>query len=187
MLQGTVKNFGAHLCRAGGWLAAPVVERYIGSQRDRLLPESMPIPEFLQQDLAPYFRPETLAQTRLLVAEPLPLWEPPFVGLLERAGFSVPTLSTIAGITLDQVVATRAWPSHTLLFHELVHVVQFRTLGLRRFSEKYVEGFLRSGSYEGIPLEAIAYELERRFVYQTNPFDVEHELEVWMEENGLFR
>jgi hypothetical protein len=185
VLQGIVRTFGDRLCGAGAWLATPLVERYICSHRDRLLPDAMPLPDFAKEPLSPYFEPATLSATRLFVAEPLPLLDPPFVGLLERFGLSVPTLSTIAGITLDQVVATREWPSTSLLFHELVHVVQFRTLGVCRFSEKYVEGFLRTGKYEAIPLEAVAYELEARFVCQTKPFSVEEELSLWMERDGL--
>jgi hypothetical protein len=50
-----------------------------------------------------------------------------------------------------------------LLFHELVHVEQYRKLGIPRFSELYVRGFLNGGSYEAIPLEVNAYSLEDRF------------------------
>ena len=35
-----------------------------------------------------------------------------------------------------------------LLFHELVHVQQYRQLGIPRFSEFYVRGFLSGGGYD---------------------------------------
>jgi hypothetical protein len=54
-----------------------------------------------------------------------------------------------------------------LLFHELVHVEQYRQLGIPRFSELYVRGFLNGRSYEAIPLEVNAYALERQF--EENP------------------
>ena len=44
-----------------------------------------------------------------------------------------------------------------------MHVVQYRALGLERFARLYVEGFLRGGSYEAIPLEQQAYALGERF------------------------
>jgi len=53
--------------------------------------------------------------------------------------------------------------SNGLLFHELAHVEQYRQLGIPRFSELYVRGFLSGGSYEAIPLEVNAYTLEGRF------------------------
>jgi hypothetical protein len=50
-----------------------------------------------------------------------------------------------------------------LLFHELVHAVQYKHLGLQGFADAYVRGFLTGGSYEEIPLEKQAYELEGKF------------------------
>jgi hypothetical protein len=44
-----------------------------------------------------------------------------------------------------------------LLFHELVHVEQYRQLGIPRFAELYVRTFLSGGGYDGIPLEINAY------------------------------
>jgi hypothetical protein len=45
-----------------------------------------------------------------------------------------------------------------------VHAVQYWQLGLQGFAEHYVRGFLSGGSYEEIPLEKQAYELEGRLV-----------------------
>ena len=50
-----------------------------------------------------------------------------------------------------------------LMFHELVHVVQYRELGVKKFSELYVRGFLDTGEYLSIPLERVAYHLEGLF------------------------
>ena len=69
-----------------------------------------------------------------------------------------------------------------LLVQELVHVVQYEKLGLADFAAKYVRGFLSGGSYEAIPLEMNAYELEARFAAATmNPFSVEAEVQAWIE------
>jgi hypothetical protein len=53
--------------------------------------------------------------------------------------------------------------SDGLLFHEPVHVEQYRQLGIPRFSEFYVRGFLNGGSYEAIPLEVNAYSPKTTF------------------------
>jgi len=63
---------------------------------------------------------------------------------------------------VDTVVSHEPF-NDRLLFHELVHVVQYEKLGLEGFAAKYVRGFLNGGSYEGIPLEMNAYELDARF------------------------
>ncbi len=51
-----------------------------------------------------------------------------------------------------------------LLFHELVHVVQYRLLGIGGFIHGYVTGWAAAGFvYEAIPLEREAFDLEQRF------------------------
>jgi hypothetical protein len=59
-------------------------------------------------------------------------------------------------------------------------VEQYRQLGIPRFSELYVNGFLNGGSYEAIPLEINAYSLGGRF--ESDPgrvFSVEDEVREW--------
>jgi hypothetical protein len=72
-------------------------------------------------------------------------------------------MSEINAITFGEVVVSHVPFTDRPLFHELVHVEQYHQLGIRRFSELYVRGFLASGSYEGIPLEVNAYALRRHF------------------------
>jgi hypothetical protein len=69
----------------------------------------------------------------------------------------------MAGITFQDVVVHIETLTLSLLFHELVHAVQYSHLGRQGFAERYVRGFLSGGSYEEIPLEKQAYELEGRF------------------------
>jgi hypothetical protein len=85
----------------------------------------------------------------------------PLVKILGIAGLL--EMSSIGAITLVDVVAYPEELDCGTLFHELVHVVQYRVLGLKRFAELYVKGFLSGGGYEGIPLERQAYELGARF------------------------
>lgn len=70
----------------------------------------------------------------------------------------------MAGITFQDVIVHIEPLQTPLLFHELVHAVQYKHLGLQGFAECYVRGFLTGGSYEEIPLEKQAYSLEERFV-----------------------
>ena len=66
-------------------------------------------------------------------------------------------MSSIGAVTLVDVVAYPDELDHKISFPELVHVVQYRVLGLKRFARLYVIGFLKGGSYEQIPLERQAY------------------------------
>lgn len=64
----------------------------------------------------------------------------------------------------------RGYPP-SLLFHELVHVVQYSLLGLDSFVEQYVLGWVQSGgTYEHIPLERLAFDLEGRYTSQAHVF-----------------
>ena len=78
-------------------------------------------------------------------------------------------LAAVAGITLRSTVfLSRRWleGQHLpLLFHELVHVVQYQRLGLWRFLWRYLRGWAAGGfRYRAIPLERHAYELQGRYL-----------------------
>lgn len=87
----------------------------------------------------------------------------------------------MARITFDNVVVFRIPLTESILFHELVHVEQYRQLGVQRLAELYLTGFMRGGGYEEIPMEANAYELGRRFeANPCSPFSVEAEVRSWI-------
>ena len=67
-----------------------------------------------------------------------------------------------------------------LLFHELVHVEQYRLLGVQAFARAYVQGVVDSGFvYDRIPLEAVALEMCNRFKTGER-FVVSEELPGWL-------
>ena len=102
--------------------------------------------------------------------------EPRWLRAVSRLSLSIPfELKRMSAITLDTtIVVARGAPSHglawsRLLFHELVHVVQYSLLGVDEFVERYVTGWARNGfRYHRIPLERDARELEERFVANPN-------------------
>lgn len=88
----------------------------------------------------------------------------------------------MAAITFVHIVVSYAPFTDRLLFHELVHVVQYERLGLPEFVAKYVGGFLSGGSYEAIPLEMNAYELEARFATApARSFSVVDKVQKWID------
>ena len=92
---------------------------------------------------------------------------------LQLQDMAVPRLldfTQAAGITFKDtiLVSQRYLTSHTqlgpLIFHELVHVVQYEVLGVTDFIERYVRDWVDNGlDYLAIPLEAKAYELQKRY------------------------
>ena len=87
----------------------------------------------------------------------------------------------MAGLTLGRTVfvsrrGLREAP-RPLLFHEMVHVVQYERLGLVLFLWRYARGWAAHGfHYRAIPLEAHAYEFQRRFEAERGqPFSVRAE------------
>ena len=133
--------------------------------------------------LAPCFPASLLDSAR--VAEVRRINDPAGLALLRRvAGPGVLDLSLVAGLALPGVVVIATdhapeWspdaptpsPSHlALLFHECVHLAQWRALGAVGFARAYVRGFLAAGrSYRDNPLEAQAFDLTARFTRGERP------------------
>jgi len=161
-------------------IISPLVCRYITNQQKQLQP-AVPLSVSARSEMAGFFNPADLDRVRIAVSDPLPIDEPPFAGVIRRLGLDFPSVALTAAITFDNVIASREPMTSSLLFHELVHVCQYRLLGVDAFAQKYVHGFLAGGSYHGIPLECCAFELEGRFVTGGQVFDVEAEVAAWIE------
>jgi hypothetical protein len=95
---------------------------------------------------------------------------------------ALPDFAHMAAITFIDTVVSHEGFTDRLLFHELVHVVQYEKLGLVEFAARYVRGFLSGGSYEAIPLERNASELDARFAAMpAKPFSVDKEVQAWID------
>ena len=88
----------------------------------------------------------------------------------------------MAGLTFqDTFFVSQLRPIENLLaliFHELVHVVQYEILGVDEFVKQYVHGLADSGyDYFKIPAEIVAYDLQARFeAHQLAGVDVMEEI-----------
>ncbi len=164
-----------------------LVAQYIIAQRERFSPQAVPLDAAQRAVLAGFFLPRALEAAQVLILHGIRVGNPPFYPVLAGMGFSgLPDFSQMAAITFRDVVVSHVSLSDGLLLHELVHVEQYRQLGIPRFAGLYVRGFLSSGGYDGIPLETNAYALGRRF--EANPrqkFSVAEEVARWVRENRL--
>lgn len=160
-----------------GWVAT-----YIAAQREAFHAKARLIPPEHKRMLQPFFPADVLDRVRVVRGQAS---EPAFYPQLRAMGIrNAPPFSEMAGITFQDVVVHVDALTDSLLFHEMVHAVQFKRLGLRGFAEHYVRGFLAGGSYEEIPLEKQAYELEGRFAAKrAAAFSVEEDVIARIKQN----
>lgn len=143
--------------------------RWVVLQRDLQRPNGRPLSPNEAQVLAPFFGPDVVHRAR--ITDVPVISNPDFYETLATQGIPIPLdFTQMSGITLvDTILISSAHPVPSadwlpLLFHELVHVVQYQLLGAEEFIRRYVNGWARNGfRYETIPLEQDAYALEARF------------------------
>jgi hypothetical protein len=118
-----------------------------------------------------YFSVETLASTKVVLVDQLPM--PPLSswGLTRFAEFE---RGNFGGITyLDTFFLKRDRSNDEVIhFHELIHVVQWKILGAKEFLRSYADG-LESFGYQASPLEVMAYGAEVAFEASAGGFDAE--------------
>jgi hypothetical protein len=155
------------------------VAEYISVQRDRYYSRGVPLT--VGNTWSRFFPVADLERVRVLQPGLERVPNPPFYPDLEKLGFSgLPNFTTMAAITFDDVVVFHDPITPQLVFHELVHVTQYRLLGIEEFARLYVRGYL-NGGYDGTPLEVCAYQLDGRFIMGGAGFDVEAEVKAWIE------
>jgi hypothetical protein len=118
-----------------------------------------------------YFTEKTLASTKVVLVDPLPIPPLSSMGLAHFTDFE---RGNFKGITYIDTFFLK--PTHSknenMHFHELVHVIQWRLLGPDRFLFSYANG-LECFGYRQSPLEAMAYDAETAFASSTAIFSVE--------------
>jgi hypothetical protein len=161
----------AQISELASWVAV-----YISEQRESFHGKAVSIEPSHQAALQPFFPAPVLEGVKVTQGRAS---EPSFYPQLRGMGIkNAPPFSDMAGITFQDVVVHVEPLTRRLLFHELVHAVQYVHLGLQGFAEHYVRGFLSGGSYEEIPLEKQAYELEARFAGNSDEtFSVEADVQ----------
>jgi hypothetical protein len=132
--------------------------QWVTDQRNLFRPNAQPISADDKVQLEPNFAPDILERARLTWVAEIP--NPGFYTTLQTSGLPIPLdFRQMTGITfLDTILISRSrftYNAHwlPLLFHELVHVVQYGILGRDEFLTQYVYGWARNGfNYFAIPL-----------------------------------
>ena len=153
-----------------GW-AIDQTRAWIQEQRDFHRPSSLILPDAISRRFRLFFAESTLRAARVRTNATIP--NPPFLEQARAFGLPVEIdFSQMEGLTLvDTILLSETGgglDSTGLMFHELVHVVQYELLGLDEFARRYVQGIIEGGfDYYRIPLEIQAFDLAARFM--TNP------------------
>jgi hypothetical protein len=158
------------------------VEDYILGSRKKYLPGAALFSEEQLEPLRALFPAEVLNNTRGLVLRDSRIQDPPFYSMAKMMGIrNLPSFSDVAAVTFVDVIVSHEEFTPALLFHEMVHAVQYAQLGPKQFAALYVSGFIKGGSYEDIPLEKNAHELEARFSAKDGAFSVAEEVRAWID------
>ena len=106
---------------------------------------------------------------------------PHFFAKVRALGFEPPEITHMDSLTFLDIIAFNQRMSERALVHALVHSVQIEILGLQRYGELWVHGFLKTRSHFTVPLEVHAFSLSSRFLRPTTEkFSVEDEVLRWV-------
>jgi hypothetical protein len=139
--------------------ALPLVVRWMDALYAEHLRESVAASELGLRRLFDHFPAGVLEHARVVTVTAIPFPPVSEYGLPE---FEPMATTPMAGITFGKMYFVRSNASEGVHFHELVHVVQWKALGISDFLLTYAVGLINHG-YARSPLEAIAFELQERF------------------------
>lgn len=164
-----------------------MVEAYISSGREKYAPQAVPLTDAQRTAMQPFFSLAVLDSARLCVLHGTRVSNPSMYAMAKMMGIrNLPDFADMAAITFVDVIVSHEDFTDALLFHELVHVTQYAQMGVKEFAARYVTGFIQGGSYEEIPLEKNAYELEGRFSRNAaEVFSIDDEVRQWREAGKL--
>ena len=161
---------------------ASMVESYISDGRKKYAPQAGPLTEAQRSAMQPFFSAAVLHSARLCVLHGTRVQNPSMYAMAKMMGIrNLPDFAAMTAITFVDVIVSHQEFTDALLFHELVHVVQYAQMDLKEFAARFVNGFIQGGSYEEVPLEKMAYELEDRFSQNDGAhFSVEEKVRSWL-------
>ncbi|HTT22543.1 MAG TPA: hypothetical protein VMG82_26685 [Candidatus Sulfotelmatobacter sp.] len=120
------------------WIIQQVAE-YIERQRETYRGRAVPLDGHQRSAVQAFFPASTLNAARVIALAEERVSNPPFYPELHRMGFepsALPNFSLMAAITFVDTVVSHEQFTDRLLFHELVHVIQYEKLGLKGFCQQ---------------------------------------------------
>lgn len=152
---------------------------YLQQQRNWCFPLATALCAEWKSRLEGFFVPATLNSVKTVELKGQRTPPPPFYAEAKALGLhNLPEVTHMPSLTFMDVVVFNDRMEARALFHGLVHAVQFEVLGLERYADLFVRGFLRRSSHFNVPLEKQAIELESKFA-AGETFSVEEQVWLW--------
>jgi hypothetical protein len=167
-----------HITQAIEWITG-----YLREQREHHYPVASPLPNDSKARMWPFFAAALLDRVRIVELRGALVKVPDFYAKVRSLGFEPPEIAHMDSITFIDTIAFNQRLSERALVHALVHVVQMDILGLQRYAELWVKGFLMSRAHFTVPLEVHAFSLSSKFLRPSiERFSVEDEIRRWINE-----
>ena len=159
---------------------------YLREQREYYSPVASPLSNESKARMWPYFSATLLDRIRMIELRGARVRVPEFFTNVRDLGFEPPAVTHMDSITFIDVIAFNQTFTERALVHALVHTVQMEVLGLKRYTELWVQGFLKTRTHFTVPLEVHAFSLSSKFMRPTpERFSVEDEVLRWVR-NGRY-
>jgi hypothetical protein len=157
---------------------------WVNAQNNLYKHLGVPLSEDLQVKFAHYFDGNLLNQVRITRVQGItnPDIIDQYRPLLKLFGIPVLDFGSMAGMAFVDLIllAEPLIPDNheSIIFHEMVHVLQYSLLGVDKFVEMYITGWAKQGfNINKIPLEKVANGLQEKFDNNgSEPFSVKEEL-----------
>jgi hypothetical protein len=164
--------------------AVKTVSDYLWKEREAYRETSIGLTDRQRGELEPFFSKSILDCVRTVELHGNHASPPPFYMEAQVMGFDkLPPISHMASLTFVDVIVFNDLIIERALFHGLVHAVQFQILGLERYADLFVRGFVRTHAHFSVPLELHAFALESKFALNpAQPFSVEEQVRLWVRE-----
>jgi hypothetical protein len=158
--------------------------QYLEERRREYRSQGLPLTPNQYTRMKAFFSPAMLADIRVVELRGGHIHNPAFYGEARALGITnLPELAHMASLTFDDVVVFPGEINDRRLFHALVHAAQLEILGLERYAELFVRGFLRVRSHVSVPIEMQAFSLEAKFAEKPQEaFSVEELVRLWLKE-----
>jgi hypothetical protein len=165
--------------------AVEALSVFLCANRERYLSFARPLSSQQLASLSSYFPASLLSSIRVVELHGKRVAPPDFLSQARFLGFeNLPDVSHMESLIFLDVIVFNEKFSERALFHSLVHAVQLQVLGLERYAELWVRGFLKARAHFAVPLEVQAFSLASKFVRPTQPpFSVESEVLFWQSES----
>lgn len=164
----------------------PIVKTWINDLLNKNVSESKPITEHGFRRLPQYYSKDILESAKVVITNKPPQIPLSSMGLTQFKDFEN---LDIAGVTYLDTFFVRSEYAHieAIHFHELVHVVQWKYLGIDKFLLMYGLGLMKYG-YKNSPLEVLAHKLQADFENTNESWNAEERIIPLLDEmaNNLF-